>query len=477
MGARNLFFATLLGLLLSGVGCAPAGSDAKATDEADRPTAELRIPGAKERFQIRKALIAKRLDSVLLPAMRAHGIDLWLVFTREHNQDPLLSEIGGGWAGVRNAYLFFDRGGEKPEKIFVGSHELRDTTIPEHYDQVVYYGYSQEGIRAQLKSLVEARDPKKIGLNVSPTLPMADGLSWTLREFLEETLGPKYTARMFSAELMIRDFRTQHVAEELPVFRDLCNWTAAWEEEALSDAVVEVGKTTADDIHWWMRQKALALDLEVEFLPGVRITRRGENLPTNSPDHPVQPGDMLSIDAGLAFLDYRTDIKRSAYVLAPGETEPPASLTKAFADALRVTDRLTANMRPGAIAHQVWEKTMKELEAEGYSVGMPSTGGPPKQEIKKAEVGIYCHSVGNSTHDIGARVAVDWPFAYGDRVRYPLALNAWYSVELHVSTPIPEWDGRVAPIRIEEDAALTERGIEFFAPRQTRLLLIRGGSR
>ena len=88
------------------------------------------------------------------------------------------------------------------------------------------------------------------------------------------------------------------------------------------------------------------------------------------------------------------------------------------------------------------------------------------------EVGIYCHSVGTSVHDIGARTSEDNPHAFGDRVRYPLALNNWYSIEHHTSTPAPEWDGQVVRVNTEEDAILTERGIEFFVPRQTEWLLI-----
>lgn len=463
----------LLAATLLAASCVGGRVDRQAEASAAKagPTRSLNVPGARARFDTRKSIVTKRLNSVLLPAMRAHNIDLWLVFSREHHEDPLLSEIGGGWGGVRNAYLFFDRG-DRLEKIFIGSHELRDTTIPEAYDKVVYYGYSKEGIRGHLAQVVGERDPKRIGLNVSPTLPMADGLSWTLRRFLEEALGEKYAKRMVSAELMVRDFRTNHIADEVPVFQDLCRWTVAWEEEALSDAVVTVGKTTADDIHWWMRERALEMGLGVEFLPGVRITRKGLHLPTNSPDHPVQPGDVISIDAGLSYIDYRTDIKRTAYVLAPGETMPPASIQTAFADALKVTDKLLEHMKPGLLGHQVWQNTMNELKAMGYAAGLPSTGGGPPSDPRRPEVGIYAHSVGNSTHDIGARVAIDWPFAYGDRVRYPLARNAWYSVELHVSTPIPEWDGLVLPIRIEENAALTESGVVFFAPRQSSLLLI-----
>ncbi len=469
MTRRNRLWGAVLLLAAGCVGAGDGGSGAVAA----RPTEAVEIPDARERFEIRRDLIGKRLDSVLLPAMRAHGIDLWLVFSREHDVDPILSEIGGGWGGVRNAYVFFDHGGDEPEKIFIGSHELRDTTIYDTYDEHIHYGYTEAGVRPHLRKVIEERDPQRIGINVSPTLPMADGLTWTLRNFLEDTLGEEYASRMVSAELLIRDFRTMHVADEIPVFSDLAAWTVAWEEEAFSDAVVTVGETTANDIHWWMRQRTMELGLINEFLPGVRITRNGENLPTNSPNHVVMPGDVLSVDAGLGYLDYRTDIKRTAYVLRPGETEAPESIRDAFAKALEVTDMLTANMKPGAIAHEVWEATMEDVGAIGYQSGQPKTGGVVETDPRQPEVGIYCHSVGNSTHDIGARIAVDWPFAYGDRVRYPLAAEAWYSVELHVSTPIPEWDGLVLPIRIEENARLTPEGdVVYFAPRQEELLLI-----
>ena len=464
------FLLSFLGLVVVLV-LTPAGAIAQGTP----PTEDLNIPGAKERQEIRSDLIAKRLDTVLLDAMRKHDIDAWLTFSREHNLDPMLSEIGGGWGGVRNAYIFFDRGGDTPEKIFIGSHQLRDQTIPDSYDEHIYYGYTPAGIRPHLRSVMEERDPQRIGINVSPTLPMADGLTWTLRNFLEESLGPVLSSRLVSAELLVRDFRTNHIPDEWPVFSALCEWTVAWESEAFSDHVITVGETTMEDIHWWMRQRTLELGLTNEFLPGVRINRMGVNLPTNSPDHTVEPGDVLSVDAGLAFLDFRTDIKRSAYVLRPGETEPPESIRKAFDDAKRVTDRMTSKWRPGAIAYQVFEETMGELAEEGYATGI-ATGGAQRPTQMSAEVGIYSHSVGNSTHDIGARVAVNAPFAYGDRVRYALAQNAWYSVELHVSTPIPEWDGLALQVMIEENAELTANGVRYCAPRQEELLIVRGGA-
>ena len=118
---------------------------------------------------------------------------------------------------------------------------------------------------------------------------------------------------------------------------------------------------------------------------------------------------------------------------------------------------------------------MAEMADAGYATGI-ATGEAQRATQMSAEVGIYSHSVGNSTHDIGARVAVNAPFAYGDRVGYALAQNAWYSVELHVSTPIPEWDGLALQVMIEENAELTADGVRYCTPRQELLLIVRGGA-
>ena len=137
----------------------------------------LGIPDERKRYLMRKMVIGKKLNTTLLPAMRRHGIDMWLVLSREFHPDPVLPDIGGGWPGVRNAYIFFDNGGEAPEKIFIGSHGQREDLFDSVYDQAIYYGYSKEGLAPHLKEIVQQRDPQRIGVNMSPTLPMADGLS------------------------------------------------------------------------------------------------------------------------------------------------------------------------------------------------------------------------------------------------------------------------------------------------------------
>ncbi len=431
-------------------------------------TRALGIPGERERYALRKRIIAQKLNTTLLPAMRRHHIDMWIVLSREFHPDPFLPELGGGWPGVRNAYIFFDRGTDTPEKIMIGSHAERDDLFQRVYDHALFYGYSQDGLAPHLREAVQQRNPQRIGVNMSPTLPMADGLSASLKTFLEQAIGPEYASRLVSAELVARDFRATRIPEEYGIYRRVCEWTVAWEEEAFSSRVIWPGVTSSDDVQWWMRDEARALGLELEFLPGIRVTRGGSSV---SGDQPLQPGDVISVDAGLAFDLYRTDYKRTAYLLRPDEKEPPASIQQAFGKALELRDTLTANMRPGQIAHRVWDETMSWAAKQGYEIAYPAAAGR-RDPVRTKQAGIYCHSVGNATHDIGARVAVDWPMAYGDRVRYPLAANEWYSVEFHVSIPVPEWEGLALTIPIEETVALTEEGFEYFVPPQRELIAI-----
>jgi hypothetical protein len=48
-----------------------------------------------------------------------------------------------------------------------------------------------------------------------------------------------------------------------------------------------------------------------------------------------------------------------------------------------------------------------------------------------------------------------------------------FSVEFFAYTPIPEWNGRKLRVPFEDDAIVTERGVEWLYPVNDRLLLIR----
>ena len=453
----------LLGLL---IGCAPPPPPP--ADPADG--FDYGVPGALERARIRTAIVEEKLRTALLPAMRAHGIDMWIVLDRENHPDPLHEEIGGGFAGVRSAYIFFDAGGAEPEKIYLGSHvQPGDSVIEQVYDEKVYYGYSEEGITPHLREAVRSRDPERIGINTSKTLPEADGLTVAFREVLVDAIGSPYSDRLVSAELLIRDFRNARTPLERDLYRQLTEWTARWETEGLTGPHVVPGETTALEMAAWFEDRALALGMG--SFQTVRVVRGGDLLPRHDPDIAIEPGDIVAVDAGLFYLQFESDMKRTAYVLAPGETEPPESIRSAWAEVIQTSRLYASRMIPGAIGHEIYEAIIAEAMRDGYVLDTrtdPSISNTGPEH----EIALYGHSLGNDLHDIGARVAPDMPFAYGDRVRFPLVEGEFVAMEFHVGVPIPEWNGKKWSARYEEIAVVGSEGLEGFIPFQTELLLI-----
>lgn len=480
----STYFLFLATFAMAASGCArnegTESNDSLTTDTASAPDIasvapdtlpmDYGIPSARERFEIQRAIISDKLQKSLLPAMRAQNIDMWIVLDRENNYDPVHEELGGGFSGVRAAFIFFDNGGDTLEKIYYGSHaQPLNSVINQVYDEKIYYGYSEDGLTTHIRKAVYDRDPQKIGVNTSPTLPEADGLTVGLSNFLVDAIGPEYADRIVSAELVVRDFRTNRTALETKEYTKLLAWSARWMEEALSTANVVTGETTAEDIAWWIEDRALELGLVGHGT--VRVVREGELLPIHDPDITIQPGDIVAIDGGLKYLIYDIDIKRSAYVLRAGETVMPESLLAAWRVVHDVREIYTSKMVPGAIGHEIKASIDADAQEMGYHAVGPDSGGDA-MTTSRPEVGVYGHSVGNDLHDIGTRIADDIPFAYGDRVRFPLAASEWVAIEFHVSTPIPEWDGKTWYARLEEAAQITDDGVKWLLPPQEELFLI-----
>jgi hypothetical protein len=157
------------------------------TSRLDRAT--LGIPDERARYLIQCEIVLKKIDALLLPLMRQHQIDMWITLDREYNPDPFADELAGQ-GGVRNAHIFFDSG-DRLEKVFIFSHPPRADLAPRLYDELIHYGYRPEGLRPYLADAVQKRQPRRIGLNMSPTLPMADGLSVSLKRYLDDAIGPE----------------------------------------------------------------------------------------------------------------------------------------------------------------------------------------------------------------------------------------------------------------------------------------------
>ncbi len=79
------------------------------------------------------------------------------------------------------------------------------------------------------------------------------------------------------------------------------------------------------------------------------------------------------------------------------------------------------------------------------------------------------HSVGNLGHGIGPSIAFFNPL----RLQFEIKPTNLFSIELFAYTPAPEWGGKKVRIPLEDDAIVTERGVEWLYPINRRILLIK----
>ncbi len=411
---------------------------------------------ARRRWERMCQIRAEKFDLVLPGAMHDNDLDMWIVVMREGLLDPMWEALGRGYVGDWAYYVFTDRG-ERTERaaLGVGGYMLEQCGVYDHF-----------GSAASLAEYVAERDPERIGVNMAASIGGADGLSHTSYLHLREVLGTPYADRLVSAERFVSDFRATRVATEIAAFAEAGEMSREIAERAFSNEVITPGVTALEDVAWWMWDQLLARGLDSSFdMPSVYITGPS-GIEASSSDRIIQRGDLLMIDWGVGFLDFYTDMKRVAYVLREGETEAPPGIQRAFDRAMEVRDVMKASIKPAPTAQQAVDATWAAIEAAGFNrIGF----NQPTDDPDVTDVVIGPHSVGNWGHGFGPSLA----FFNPTRLTYELRPGTLISVELFAYTANPEWDNAKVRIPLEDDAVVTERGVEWLYPVTRRILLVR----
>ena len=414
------------------------------------PDPTTRVLTHREQAPLVKGWIQKRFDTVLPQLMSRTGIDMWIIVSREYNDDPVfrsMAPLTTYSSRRRTILVFFNPGGGKPiERLSIGRFDYDGLfkVIPTHNDEQ-YQG---------LRNVVEERQPRVIGINESDSWNHADGLTANEKRRLLEALGPTYSARTKSAELLAVGWLEIKLPEELEAYRHVMKVAHMVIREAFSNKVITPGKTTSEDVVWWMRQRVVEMGLGKWFHPSVTIHRQGGNKPG---DNVIQPGDMLHTDFGLVYLGLSTDTQHNAYVLKPGETDAPQGLK----DGLKAAN------------------TLQDLTMKFARVG--ETGNQALREARAAAVkanivpSIYCHPVGYHGHGAGPPIGMtDYQEGVPIRGDYPFQPYTWHSIELNATHKVPEWGGQAVRFALEEDAAIMPDGKwDWIDGRQTEFYLIK----
>ena len=419
---------------------------------AEQVSTRNRVLTHREEAPIIRARIAERFETVLPEIMRREGIDMWVMVSREYNDDPVfrsMAPLETYSSRRRTILVFHDRGASAGvDAISVGRFD---------YDGLFdLYRTHNDSQFVGLRALVEERQPKRIGINVSNAWNHADGLTHNEYLRLEEALGP-YAERLTSAEMLAVGWLERKLPSETEYYRGVMRLAHQVIAEAFSNQVIVPGVTTTEDVVWWMRQRVAEMGLGAWFHPSVDIQRHG-GLPAETPEggHVIQRGDMLHTDFGIIGLGYSTDTQHLAYVLRAGETDAPAGLKEGLRKANRLQDLTQQHAKVGGTGNEALAGALAQAKAEGIT---PS---------------IYCHAIGYHGHAAGPPIGMtDYQDGVPVRGDYVFRADTWHSIELNARHAVPEWDGQEVRFALEEDAALLPDGWSWIDGRQSSFYLIR----
>ena len=414
------------------------------------------ILNLKDRATLIEKIQKDRLDNLLPELMSKNGIDMWIIITREYNEDPIIKTLlPPTWLNARRRTILvfsFDESTKKTESVAISRYNF-GKNIKSIWDKE-----KNPNQMLALKNYIEKVNPKKIGLNYSENFALIDGISKSDYELFYSSISNDIKQRIVSAENLGIQWIETRTELEKEIYKDLVSITQNIINEAFSNKVIKPGKTTTDDVVWWMREKVLELNLKTWFHPTVDVQRNEQSdlyaFDGKSKYDIIQPGDLVHCDFGISYLTLNTDCQQIAYVLKSDEKEAPEFLTKALKDANKLQDILTSEFELDKSGNEILLNSLKIAKEKGLD---------PQ---------IYTHPLGTFGHSAGTTIGM-WDSQEGVPIKGDVLMkyNTVYAIELNNKSFIKDWNKEVR-IMLEEAGLFEENGFKYINGRQEEIILI-----
>lgn len=414
------------------------------------------ILNLKDRATLIEKIQKDRLDNLLPELMSKNGIDMWIIITREYNEDPIIKTLlPPTWLNARRRTILvfsFDESTKKTESVAISRYNF-GKNIKSIWDKE-----KNPNQMLALKDYIDKVNPKKIGLNYSDNFALIDGISKSDYELFYSSISNDIKQRIVSAENLGIQWIETRTKLEKEIYKDLVSITQNIINEAFSNKVIEPGKTTTDDVVWWMREKVLELKLKTWFHPTVDVQRNEQSdlyaFDGKSKYDIIQPGDLVHCDFGISYLTLNTDCQQIAYVLKSDEKEAPEFLTKALKDANKLQDILTSEFELDKTGNEILLNSLKIAKDNGLD---------PQ---------IYTHPLGTFGHSAGTTIGM-WDSQEGVPIKGDVLMkyNTVYAIELNNKSFIKDWNKEVR-IMLEEAGLFEENGFKYINGRQEEIILI-----
>ncbi len=372
--------------------------------------------------------------------MGEEGIDMWVTFTREGNEDPLAQDLRFGDLTWRSAAIL-DQNGKMT--AIVGSLETEAIKQRKLYDEII--GYGSEGVAPKLKQIIIKKKPKKIAVNTSYDEGAADGLTSGMEKYLRSAL-KDYSKRFVSAEDLAIALRARLVPEEVKLVEKSIR-----ECEKIYDATedaIRPGKKDKD-VYSFMNKLAgerkLTTAWAADHCPSVNVG----NHPAGHVGYhnsTIKKGDFVKLDFGVKYEGYCSDIQRVYFV---GSGSIPSGVRRMFETAREANDAALSMLKPGVAGYLVDHAGRSLIKKRGYV------------EYKHA----LGHVLGRSTHEIGPLLGPRWPHRYGKQGEKLVQKDIVFTIE-------PSVTSKFGTCNLEQDVLVTSNGYQQLSKPQNDLIRV-----
>ncbi|MFN5790865.1 MAG: Xaa-Pro aminopeptidase, partial [Bacteroidota bacterium] len=150
------------------------------------------ILSLKEQAEVRDSWLKERFKQVTPSLMRREGIDMWLVISREYNEDPVMKTmLPATWLSARRTTMLvmYDNGREI-ETYSVARYDVGEI-FKKSWDPE-----KQPDQWKRLAEIITEKNPRKIAINKSANFGHADGISSFHHDKLMESIPANFKSRV-----------------------------------------------------------------------------------------------------------------------------------------------------------------------------------------------------------------------------------------------------------------------------------------
>jgi Xaa-Pro aminopeptidase len=380
--------------------------------------------------------------------LKEQGLDLWLVFARETTltPDPCLDLIAGGLDFTWHSAFIVSKGGAKI--AVVGRFDAGNVNALNAYTQVIPYDQS---IRPALIDAIQKLNPGTIAVDFSQSDPSADGLSYGMWSYLQDTFAnTRYATRFVSAEKFVASLRgrksateTARVKAAIRTTEKLYRQVGGWLKPGRTEKEIAARMTAA--------RKALGLEpaWDEAYCPIVNAgpnSVAGHGAPAS---YRVKRGQLVHLDFGVQQNGFSSDLQRMWYVLEKGEKHAPDDVMRVWEACWSAVLAGAEKLKPGVQGWEVDAAAREYLVKAGYPEYQHALG----------------HHLGRVAHDGSTTLGPKWD-RYGQTPYGVVEVDNIFTLELGAFVP------RRGYIGLEEDVLVTKDGIEWLSTPQKRIWLV-----